>query len=119
MSLPVLPQTPTLTVSPSDVTIESGTSISLTCTTASSTGGDVTYSFIKDSSLLVSQASGTYSIDSSTTGDSATYTCTVTINSHTSQASDESTFIVFGGYIILSGGDNVKSYTMPIPKCQC
>ena len=94
----VIPQTPTLSVAPSDATIESGTSVAVTCATASS-GGSITYNFLKDGNPVTSQSSGTYTMGSITTSESGTYTCTVTISTVTSVASSGHTTTVVGEYM--------------------
>ena len=91
----VIPHTPTLTVSPTDVTLETGTPVTLTCATIS-TGGTVTYDFLKDGTSVASQSSGTYTISNSSPADTGTYTCTVSINSVTSLTSSGHTTTVVG-----------------------
>ena len=95
----VIPQTPTLSVAPSDATIESGTSVTVTCATAS-TGASITYNFLKDGNAVTSQASGTYTMGSITTAESGSYTCTVTMSTVTSVASSGHTTTVVGEYMV-------------------
>ena len=89
----MLPQTPTLTRSPTDATVESTTSVTFTCATASS--GTTTYQFLKDGSQQVSQSSGTYTVTTATTH-TGSWTCTATINSAVSSASTASALTVYG-----------------------
>ena len=103
-SVSVIPQTPALSVEPSDATIESGTSVAVTCATAS-TGASITYNFLKDGSAVTSQAGGphtsiTYNILNTDTADSGTYTCSVTMNTLTSVASSGHTTTVVGEYMV-------------------
>ena len=91
----MLPKTPTLSVVPSDATIESGTRVSVSCVT-SSTGSSITYNFFKDGKAVTSQSGGTYIMGSISNGDSGIYTCSVTINSVTSVASSNHYLIVVG-----------------------
>ena len=93
----VTPQTPILTVSPSDATLESGTGVTLTCLTASS--GTTTYQFLKGGSQETSQSSGTYTLSPATT-DSGDWTCTATISSVVSSASTATTLTVVGMSIV-------------------
>ena len=95
----VIPQTPTLTVAPSHATIESGTSVTVTCTTTS-TGGSVTYDFMRDGNVVTSQPSGTYTMGSIATSESGTYTCTATISTVTSVVSSGHSTTVVGESIV-------------------
>ena len=94
----VFPQTPTLSVAPSNAASESG-SVAVTCATAS-TGASITYNFLKDGKAIISQASGTFTMGSMTTAESGSYTCTVTMSSVTSVASSCYTPTVVGEYIV-------------------
>ena len=89
-------QTPTLTVSPSDAIIESATSVTMTCLTASS--GSTTYTFLKDNFREVSQASGTYTL-SLTPSDSGNWTCTATTDSVVSNASTAHSLTIVGTFV--------------------
>ena len=91
-------------MTPSDATIESGTSVEVTCATVS-TGAPITYNFFKDGNSIISQSGDTYTMGSISTADSGTYTCTVTMNSVTSLASSGHTIGVVGEYMV-----NVESF---------
>ena len=91
--IPVIPQTPTLTASPSDSTLESGTSVTLTCLTASH--GTTTYQFLKDDTEQANQSTSTYSVTAATT-DTGSWTCTATISTVVSSASTATTITVVG-----------------------
>ena len=95
--VPVIPKTPTFTVSPSDATIETGTTVTLSCVTASS--GLTTYRFVKDGIEEASQPSGIYTLSAATT-DSADWTCTAAINSMVSSESSSITITVEGMSIV-------------------
>ena len=95
----MIPQTPTLTVTPSDETIESGTNITVTCITAS-TGRNATYNFLRDGYVVTSQTCDTYMMSSLNISNSGTYTCTATINTVTSVVSSGHRFTVVGEYIV-------------------
>ena len=82
-----------MSVTPSDMTIESGTRVDVTCVTKS-TGASITYNFLKDGKIVTSQAGGTYTMGSISTSQSGTYTCTATMNSVTSKASPSHTMRV-------------------------
>ena len=92
--IPVTPQTPTLTVSPVDATLESGTSVTFTCLTASS--GTTTYQFLKGGAEEASQSSGDYIVTSATTH-TGTWTCTATISSEVSSSSTETVIVTVVG----------------------
>ena len=94
------PHTPTLTVNPSDATLETGISVTMTCAT-SSTGGSITYNFLKDGNAVTSQSSSIYTMGSITTSQSGTYTCTATISSVASAASIGHTTTIVGQFIIV------------------
>ena len=95
--LSVRPVTPTLTRSPSEATIESGTGVTLTCATAS-VGGTATYTFRQDGTPVQSNAGATYNLASSATTDSGDYTCTAIISSVESQASTIDTLTIVSEY---------------------
>jgi len=93
----VRPKTPTLSRSPSDATIESGTAVTLTCATLSS--GSVTYTFTRDGSTQVqSSSSATYDLSSAATSDTGSYTCVASISSVDSVASNADAMTVVGEY---------------------
>ena len=97
----MIPKTPTLSVKPSDDTIENGARVSVTCVT-SSTGASITYNFLKDGKVVKqSQQSGTYTMESISTTESGTYTCTVTMNSVTSVPSSGHDITVVGEYFMI------------------
>ena len=73
----MIPKTPTLSASPSNATIASGTSVTLTCATASS--GNITYTFLRDTKVVNTGPSATHAITTAKS-DSGTYTCVVTIS---------------------------------------
>ena len=82
-------------MTPSDAIVESGTSVTLTCVTAS-TGADVTYHYIRDGTTFDTNDKGSHVINDVTTSETGSYTCTVTINSMTSEPSDGHMLTVFG-----------------------
>ena len=83
----MIPKTPRLTVTPSNAVVESGTSVTLDCVTES-TGALATYNFLKDDQAVVSDPDSSHTIDSVSTAESGSYTCTVVMNSVTSLPSD-------------------------------
>ena len=89
----MIPETPTISASPSDATIESGTSVTFTCATAS--GGTATYMFMRDSSVAASGSESSLVITTSTT-DTGTYTCVVSISAVDSVASSGHNMTVVG-----------------------
>ena len=91
--VPAIPQMPTLTVSPSDTTLESGTNVTFTCLTQCA--GTATYHFMKGGIEEASQQSGTYTVTVATTH-AGSWTCTVTINTVVSSASTATTITVVG-----------------------
>ena len=95
-SPPVIPKTPTMSVSPSDATLESSTSVTVTCTTTSSSSGSTEYTFLKDGVSVATQPADTYTMSSVTTSDSGTYTCKVTIKGVESLSSNQHTLRVVG-----------------------
>ena len=97
MFVPVIPKTPSLSATPSDATIESGTVVTLTCATASV--GTITYKFMQDTSMAASGTDNTLVVTTSTT-DTGTYTCVVTISAVDSVASSGHTMTVVGKYIV-------------------
>ena len=95
----MIPKRPALSVTPTDATIGTGTRVAVTCY-RSSTGGSITYNFRKDGKVVMSQSSGTYTMESISTAESGIYSCTVTINSVTSMASSNYYLIVVGESIV-------------------
>ena len=91
----MIPKTPRLTVSPPNAVIESGTSVTLECVTES-TGAVAAYNFLKDDQAVFSESDGFHTMDSVSTADSGTYTCTVVMNSVTSLPSDDHSITVVG-----------------------
>ena len=91
----MIPKTPTLSASPSDATIESGTSVTLTCATAST--GTITYKFLRDTTVVNTGSSATHAITTATS-DSGTYTCVVTISTVDSVASSGHAMTVVGKF---------------------
>ena len=94
--VPVRPKAPTLSRSPTDATIESGTSVTLTCATLSS--GSVTYTFTRDSTQVQSSSSATLDLTSAATIDTGSYTCVASISSVDSVASNAEAMTVVGEY---------------------
>ena len=94
-SLTVTLQTPSLNASVSDVNIEAGTPVTLTCTTGSS-GASMSYIFLKDSNLVVIEPTRNYMISSPTSAESGDYTCVVKIDGVESPASNIHTLTVVG-----------------------
>ena len=90
----VRPVTPTLTPSPSETTIESGTSLTLTCATTST--GTITYIFKKDGTAVQTSAAATYTIPSPTTSDTAAYLCVAQITAVDSHDSGTHSLTVVG-----------------------
>ncbi|XP_012935544.1 hemicentin-1 [Aplysia californica] len=72
-----VPQTPSLSSSASS-TVETGTSVTLTCATLSS-HGTVTYSFLQETTEVQSGPSATYDLTSTAPSNSGSYTCVATI----------------------------------------
>ena len=99
----VRPQTPTLSVTPSDSSIESGTSVALKCATTS-TYAPITYSFFKRTTGIeydiISQSGDTYTMENISTDDSGYYKCSVTMNSKESYRSTGHTIEVVGEYMV-------------------
>ena len=91
----MIPKTPRLTVNPSNAVIESGTSVTLECVTES-TGAVAAYTFLKDGQAVFSDTDGFHTVDSVSTAESGTYTCTVVMNSVTSLPSDDHSITVVG-----------------------
>ena len=91
----MIPKTPRLTVNPSNAVIESGTSVTLECVTES-TGAVAAYNFLKDDQAVFSESDGFHTMDSVSTADSSSYTCTVVMNSVTSLPSDDHSITVVG-----------------------
>ena len=91
----MIPQTPSLTVSPSDATIQTGTSVTLTCATASTSSGTITYIFLEGVNPVQSSASATHTLTAATS-DSGSYTCTATISGVVSVASSAHVMAVVG-----------------------
>lgn len=92
----VVPQTPTLSRSPTDATIQTGTAVTFTCTTASS--GSTTYTFLRDSTQVQSGASATLDLTSAAPSNTGSYTCTATISGVDSVASNADSLTVVGEY---------------------
>ena len=84
-----------MSVTPPDMTIESGTRVDVTCVTKS-TGASITYNFLRDNKIITSQPGGTYTMGSISTSQSGTYTCTATMNSVTSALSPGHTVRIIG-----------------------
>jgi len=80
------PKTPSLSVSPSDANIKAGTPVTLTCTTESS-GDNMSYKFLRDSTLVATESTSSHVINSPTSAETGAYTCVVTINGVASPAS--------------------------------
>ena len=93
--LSVKPKTPTLSVSPSDATIPSTSSLSMTCETAS-VYSLKTYTFLHNNNEVFSGAENVYTLPSVTTVHSGTYICKVTIKALASSESNSHTITVYG-----------------------
>ena len=91
----VIPQTASLSVSPSDATIETGTSVTMTCATASTTSGSITYIFLETATEVQNGASAIYTLTAATS-DTGSYTCTATISGVASVASTAHAMTVVG-----------------------
>ena len=68
------PQTPTLTWDPAMTTLQSGSSVTLTCIYPVTASVNY-YRFWKDGNFLSTSNTGTYVLNSVVTADSGTYTC--------------------------------------------
>ena len=98
-SVPVVPQTPRLTVSPADDIVETGTSLSLTCVTNSSVAqgqSHIAFNFYNTRDLVTSQSSDTLTVSNVTSAQSGNYTCDVTIHDVTSRHSNGHVYDVLG-----------------------
>ena len=98
----VRPKPPTLTASPTDSTIRINTRVTLTCSTASQ--GSTTYSFYKNSNLVLTSSLNTYTLDSVATSDNGVFSCVATINSVNSVSSPGYTLTVVGKKVHLIHG---------------
>ena len=95
LSFPVIPKQPSLTASPNQLFIESGKPLTLECQNQSS-GALMKYLFLKDSVVVASNSSKTYTIDKVDTSHTGTYTCIVSINGVNSTESKKHSMTVMG-----------------------
>ena len=97
----VTPQTPTLSVSVSDATLLADTDVNLTCVTGST--GSIIYTFFKGSTEEARQDNdNVLSLEANPrqfkVADTGVWTCTATIESQESEASNNITLRVVGMY---------------------
>ena len=95
------PQTPTLSGSEPGATLETGTDVNLTCVTGST--GSIIYTFFKGSTEQARQDNdNVLSLDDNPrqfqVADTGVWTCTATIESQESEASNNITLRVVGMY---------------------
>ena len=88
------PKTPSLSMYPANATIESGTSVFLTCATNSVV--TTTYIFYNGSISVQSAAESTYNLTSAATTDSGYYKCVAVINGVSSLTSNALTVTIVG-----------------------
>ena len=90
----VIPKTPSLTVEPSNSTLETGTAVTLTCATESI--GSVTYTFYDEDVSVQSGGDSTYDLPSTATSDTGSYSCVATINGVASLESNVHNMTIVG-----------------------
>ena len=95
------PKTPSLTASPSELTLSTGSKVTLTCATSSH--GSVSYKFLLNVKDIphASGSSNTYTVPSKVTTSINSYTCKVTISGAESLPSTDHK-VEFVGEFILS-----------------
>ena len=84
---PVLPKTPTLTSSTTAPLLVSGSKVTLTCATSSH--GSVSYKFLLNGKDIPHTSGNTYTVPSTATANSNSYTCKATISGAESVPSAE------------------------------
>ena len=89
------PDKPSLSINPSEESVQSEAQVEMTCTTSSS--GSATYTFFKDFEEIFTGQSGSFTIDSASTLDSGFYSCVASIDGVSSVSSDKHRLNVTGG----------------------
>ena len=97
MSFAVKPKTPSISVSPSDAYVASGTSVTLTCTTASSSAR-ISYKFRQGAAEVATRSTNSLTISSVAIAQSGTYSCVVQISGVNSAASTGHSMTVVGKF---------------------